>query len=274
MRELRHADLPHVVALIHERTAFYSDEACQVIHGSADRIVFSAEAVKTAAVCAFPKFRDALVAPQGLLRPAFGQGDKRAARREVREGLGLPANTRIVFNCGTRDTRKGLLFVQLAARVSAQCAEPVHFVWLGGDDRQTEFTKFVQHDLTLLRLRSSVSLVTETADPERYFLAADIFCLTSRDDPFPCVVHEAMACTLPIVVFDGAGGASEAVAGGCGIVVPYLAIDGMARVVNSVLERPSDFAAMGEMAARRVRSVYRFADYAQRILDVCDELQT
>lgn len=274
MQELRYADLPHVVALVHGRVAFYSDEACQVLHRGADRIVFPAEAVKTAAVRDFPQFRDALVAPQGLLKPAFGQGDKNAARREVREELGLPANTRIVFNCGTRDTRKGLdLFVQLAARVTSQTAMPVHFVWLGGDDRQTEFTKFVQHDLTLLKLRSRVSLVTETADPERYFLAADVFCLTSRDDPFPCVVHEAMACALPVVVFDDAGGAGQAVAGGCGMVVPYLDIDGMARLINAVLERPSDFTAMGEMAARRVRSVYRFADYAQRFLDVCNELQ-
>jgi glycosyltransferase involved in cell wall biosynthesis len=149
----------------------------------------------------------------------------------------------------------------------------VHFVWVGGDDQLTELIKYVRHDLALLALGSSVSFVAETTDPERYFLAADVFALTSRDDPFPCVVHEAMACALPIVVFDGAGGAKEAVADGCGIVLPYLDIDGMARVVSSVVEKPSDFAAMGERAERRVRLVYRFSDYAQRILDLCNELQ-
>jgi glycosyltransferase involved in cell wall biosynthesis len=197
-----------------------------------------------------------------------------APRAKLREELGLHADTKIVLCCGVRSARKGIdLFVQLAARVSSRSTAPVHFVWVGGDDQPTESTKYLQHDLALLDLGSSVSLVAETADPERYFLAADVFALTSRDDPFPCVVHEAMACALPVVVFDGAGGAREAVADGCGIVVPYLDIDAMARIVNAVLEKPSDFAAMGEKAERRVRSVYRFSDYAQRILDLCNELQ-
>ena len=274
MQELRHAELPHILALVHERVTYYGDEVCRSLLRTADQIVFPSDAVKAAAVRALSRFREAPVIPQGLLGPEFGRGDKRAARREVRKELGLLADTRIILGCGSRGPRKGVdLFVQLAARVSSHSTVPVHFVWLGGDGIVTEYTQFVQHDVTLLDLASNVSLVAETADPERYFLAADAFSLTSRDDPFPCVIHEAMACALPIVVFDGAGGASEAVADGCGIVVPYLDIDGMARVVRSVLERPSDFAAMGQKAEQRVRSVYRFADYARRILDVCNELQ-
>jgi glycosyltransferase involved in cell wall biosynthesis len=167
--------------------------------------------------------------------------------------------------------RKGTdLFVQLAARVRSQSTKAVHFVWLGAGDEQ--FSKFIQHDLALLDLCSTVSLLGETADPERYFLAADAFSLTSRDDPFPCVIHDAMACALPIVVFDGAGGAKEAISEGCGIVVPYLDIEAMARTITSILETPSKFAEMGENADRRVRSVYRFSNYAERILDICAAL--
>ena len=271
---LRNVDLPHILALVHERMTLYDGEACRILHGTADRVVFPSEAVRADAARALPRFRDAEVVSQGLLRPQFGRGDKNAARTEVRRKLGLPVEAKIVLGCGTRDLRKGFdLFVQLAARIRSQVAAPVHFVWLGGDGRPTELTKYVQHDMALLDLASRVSLVAETRDPERYFLAADVFALTSRDDPFPCVVHEAMACALPIVVFDGAGGAREAVADGCGIVVPYLDNEALARVVGSMLERPSDFAAMGEKAERRVRSVYRFPDYARRILEICNELQ-
>jgi Glycosyl transferases group 1 len=275
MRELRSAGLPRIVGLVHERLALQGDETRQALLSCADRVVFPAEAVKAAAVCIAPSFRDAQVAPQGLLVPDFGRGDMQAARASVRQELGLPADTRIVLGCGTRIPRKGLdLYVQLASRVRSQGTVPAHFVWLGGDNQVTDFTMFVQHDIAVLDLSSKVSLVPQTTGPERFFLAADVFALTSRDDPFPCVVHEAMACALPIVLFDGAGGAGEAVAGGCGIAVPYLDIDRMAGVAISMLERPSDFAAMGKKAEQRVRSAYRFSDYARRILDICHAVQT
>jgi glycosyltransferase involved in cell wall biosynthesis len=274
MRELRRAGISNIVTLIHERVTHYSPEACRTLQLNADRIVFPAHAVKAAAVQAYPEFRDALVASQGLLDPAFGQADRQAARRGVRERLGLTPETRIVFSCGVREPRKGFdLFLQLAARVIPQAPSPVHFVWLGGDERVNEFTRFFYHDLALLGLGGHVSVVPDTADPEPYFLAADAYALTSRDDPFPCVMLEAMACALPVVAFAGAGGAGEVLSEGCGIMVPYLDVDAMTRHVRSILEQPADFAAMGTKAERRVRSAYRFTDYAGQILDLCAELQ-
>jgi glycosyltransferase involved in cell wall biosynthesis len=274
MRELRSAHLPYIITLIHERLALYDEEVCKAIFLNSDRIVFPADAVKAAAVRALQQFQEAKVIPQGLLSPEFGQSDKTAARKQVRERLGLRADSKIVLSCGTRIPRKGLdLFVQLAARVRSQSTASVHFVWLGGHDESSEFMQYVQHDLTVLDLHSTVSLVPAETNPECYFLAADAYVLTSRDDPFPCVVHEAMACALPVVVFNGAGGASEALADGCGIVVTYLDVESMARSVSAILEHPAEFAAMGEKAERRVRSAYSFSDYARRILDVCNEVR-
>jgi glycosyltransferase involved in cell wall biosynthesis len=274
MGELRRAGIPHIVSLVHERMSRYGDEPALLLHGNADRIIFPARAVQQAAARAYPQYGDAHVVPQGLLKDGFGRGDKAAARRAVRDELELAADTKIVLGCGVREPRKGLdLFVQLAARLQSPTAVPVHFLWVGGDDSPTEFKHFVRHDIALLGLGASVSLVAETADPERYFLGADVYALTSRDDPFPCVVHEAMACALPVVAFDGAGGAGEALADGCGIIVPYLDLDAMEGHLRSVLARPADFAAMRENAERRVRSVYRFTNYARRILGICEELR-
>ncbi len=272
--ELRRAGVPRIGSLVHERLSRYAAEPAGLLHANADLVIFPAQAVKQDAVRAYPEYRDADVIPQGLLNDAFGRSDKAAARRAVRAELGLGADTRIVLGCGVRAPRKGLdLFVQLAARVRARSTAPLHFLWLGGDGRPTQFKFFVEHDIALLGLGASVSLVAETTDTERYFLAADVYALTSRDDPFPCVVHDAMACALPVVGFSDAGGAGEALADGCGIMVPYLDLDAMAHHIATLIERPADAAAIGEKAERRVRTQYRFADYARRILAICGEPQ-
>ncbi len=267
---LREAGMPHLVSLVHERVVHYSAEVWQSIHRLSDRILFPAQAVKAATSAAFPEFADALVVPQGLLEPEFGRGDRTLARAEIRSRLGLAQDTAIVLGCGTQDQRKGIdLFLQLAARVRARVKRKVHFVWIGAKQRDTYFSRFVDLDLSLLNLHANVSIVGEVLDAESYFLAADAFALTSRDDPFPCVVHEAMACAVPIVAFDGAGGAKEALADDCGILVPYLDLEAMADSLISILKRPARHAAMGRRAETRVRSIYRFSDYAERIRQIC-----
>src|SRR5205807_5949255 len=130
----------------------------------------------------------------------------------------------------------------------------VHFIWLGAEQSAYPVRRLMELDISLLKLSSTVSLLGEVTDPEPYFLAADAFALTSRDDPFPCVIHEAMACRLPIVVFEGAGGAKEAISDGCGMVVPYLDVDSMVRSLTSVIEDPSAYAGMGQRAELRVRA--------------------
>jgi len=48
------------------------------------------------------------------------------------------------------------------------------------------------------------------------FATADLFFLSSREDPFPTTVLEAMAYGLPVVGFAGTGGVEEQICGGRG----------------------------------------------------------
>lgn len=273
VRALRTAGVPHVVSLVHERLLRYPGMVCQSVLRNADSVVFPALAVQQAAVAAHPSFEDSIVLPQGLLDPQFGSGDRVAARQLVRRQLGIAEDAAIVLGCGAWHLRKGNdLFVQLAARVRSRTSQPVHFVWLGTRGEDVQYAEFIAADVASLGLISSFSLVDEVANPEPYFLAADVFVLTSRDDPFPCVVHEAMACALPVVTFDGSGGAPEALADECGIVVPYLDVEAMADSVTSIASTPWRYSAMGLRAQARVRTTYRFADYAERLLQVCESV--
>jgi glycosyltransferase involved in cell wall biosynthesis len=269
----RAAGVPHLISLVHERVIHYTSDIWRSIRENSDHVVLPADAVKAATTVVQPQFRDAYVIPQGLLAPEFGRGNRNAAHRVVREQLGLSPDTLLILGCGSQNMRKGTdLFVQLAARVCAQSRRKIHFLWVGAKEPNSVFSRLVELDISLLNLKSTVSLLDEVSVSEPYFLAADAFVLTSRDDPFPCVVHEAMACALPVFIFDGSGGAKEAIAHDCGIVVPYLDIETMAGALISALENPGRSGDMGRRAEERVRSVYRFSDYAKRIWDVCESV--
>jgi hypothetical protein len=97
------------------------------------------------------------------------------------------------------------------------------------------------------------------------YAAADVYALTSREDPFPSAVLEAMASGLPIVVFENSGGIVELVRNAGGISVPYLDVEAMARELASLL---CDSAAASEIGASMARSIGSKFDFAHYCADV------
>ncbi|GAB4016024.1 glycosyltransferase family 4 protein [Spirosoma koreense] len=157
------------------------------------------------------------------------------------ETLGLPANALIVGGCGNAEWRKGNdLFVNLARQVidqaSAEPMAPVHFVWVGvplgslRDDLLLDSQK--------AGLADRVHLIPPTPDVLRYMSRFDVFVLCSREDPYPLVVFEAGLCGVPVVCFDGAGGAPELIESDGGFVVPYLDLTTMSDRVLTLLRQP------------------------------------
>jgi glycosyltransferase involved in cell wall biosynthesis len=121
-------------------------------------------------------------------------------RREYR----IPSEAAVVVGAGTVDWRKGAdLFVQLACEVRRRTREPVHFIWVGGDLRSADWER-VRSD----RDRAGadhVHFIGVKPDPYPWFALADVFALTSREDPFPLVCLEAAALGKPIVTYRNGG---------------------------------------------------------------------
>lgn len=122
----------------------------------------------------------------------------------TRRQLRIPADAAVVVGSGTVDWRKGAdLFVQLATEVRRRTREPVHFVWVGGDLTSIDWER-VRSD----RDRTGadhVHFVGVKPDPLPWFAMADVFALTSREDPFPLVCLEAAALGTPIVTYRNGG---------------------------------------------------------------------
>ncbi len=269
--ELYRLGIP-VVFLIHELPSSYEATDYQSVYDCSQKIYFPIEAVRDAANARLPVPAGKVeVLPQGLLDPAFGTRiDRPAARHKIREEMGLPRDAFLVLGCGTLDLRKGIDHFAGVARTMLgrnKLRRPVHFVWLGEGDRWTHSPyHYTMLDVEKTPARGHIHFVGERQNVEPWFVGADAFLLTSRVDPFPCVIHEAMAARLPVITFDQNGGAAAAVAEGAGLVVPF----GDYATASSTLEMLASQPPLADMiraaALQRVHNKYRFDHYANRLI--------
>ncbi len=102
------------------------------------------------------------------------------------------------------------------------------------------------------------------ANHEKYMVGADVFLMSSRQDPYPCVVQEAMASALPVITFAGSGGTTEMVAGGGGVVCPYGDIEAVAKAIF-VYSKNSEKCLTDGQAGQAIASQMSFAEYYQFI---------
>jgi O-antigen biosynthesis protein len=123
--------------------------------------------------------------------------------------------------------------------------------------------------LDVLGLSSKVHFLGLVKDPEVYashVAAADIFLMTSREDPFPSVVLDAMAVGIPVVGFQDAGGFADLLAQGAGLLAPYEDRAAMADAVMSLIRQPAQARVMGETGQRIIYDQFQFRDYVYDLL--------
>jgi glycosyltransferase involved in cell wall biosynthesis len=162
-----------------------------------------------------------------------GAGAKSAI--EIRTELGIGADEFVVAGCGNAEVRKGAdLFVLLARECAVRTqAGKVAFVWVGPVGN-TLANNYYIHDIQKLGLAGQVRFVGQVENPHPILAACDLFCLPSREDPFPLVMLEAGALGKPTLAFCGSGGAEEYCRKGGGFLAPYLDIRGMADCIESL----------------------------------------
>lgn len=173
----------------------------------------------------------------------------------LRRQFGIPEDALTVTACGTCDLRKGAdLFAPLIAtlRQRWQGDRPLHGLWIGkSSDRNMQ--AILTQDIRRLGLQHHLTFTGELADPQGLLATSDVFCLMSREDPFPLAMLEAAALAKPVVCFAGSGGAGEFAAFGGGSAVPYLDIPAMVETCLGLLRDPARRAEMGRRGAESVR---------------------
>lgn len=190
-------------------------------------------------------------------------------RDQIRGALDIPADALMVLGVGFADLRKGIdLFISTAKEaVGLLQTADIYFVWLGTAP-DSESIKWLKHDLEKTDLLKRVRFVSSSVTPQDYYAAADIFFLSSREDPFPNVVLEAMSHGLPVVVFDGSGGAAEAIDSDSGRMVPYLDVGAAAKAIVELCQDGVLRQNLGRAARERIQCGFGKKEFKSRWLEL------
>jgi glycosyltransferase involved in cell wall biosynthesis len=262
---LKHAGL-RCVSLIHEMPSVIEqhglEAAARAIARDADLVVFPAAIVaeRFARFATVAAERTA-IRPQGLYkRNRYRDAAARQrARLGLRTRLGLPEAARVVLGVGYADQRKGIdLFVAAGLRLMG--AEPnLAFVWLG--HREGQMRRRLEDLVDDAGMSGRFLYPGMDPDTDEYYAGADVLALTSREDPFPSVVLEAMDAGIPTVLFEGTGGCGDLVADGYGIAVTAFDVAAYASALAGLLDRSDEAARMGARGAQIVQSRFGFHRY-------------
>lgn len=262
-----------VISLIHELPGIlksYSLESdAAAIATQADNIVFASDTVRTGFE-AFTgrKLSNAHIRPQGLYlrNPYRAETSRQSVRASVRQELGLPADAKIVICVGYADHRKGIdLFVDIVSALAAR-SPSVYGLWVGHHEPGVMGQQ--QSRIAKAGIAHRFGFTGLVDEPQRYYSAADVYALTSREDPFPSVVMEAFDAGIPVVGFKGAGGFEDLLTRSGGALVPAFDTGKFADAVSEFLSNPVRSRNVGDQGRSIVERELNFRHYAFDLLDL------
>ena len=269
VRDLKNANISSI-SLVHEMKnvilQYNLQKSLKLIAENAEKILFPSTVVEED----FKEFASlnpekSLILPQGLFRINKYKNKKENARKRLREELSVSEDAFIVLNIAYGDQRKGIdIFVQTGLEVLSK-GYKIHFVW-GGHYDKTMFAK-VQEILEHTKYKTFFHFTGFLEEIDYFYAGSDIFFLSSREDPFPSVVMDAMNVGLPVIGFKGAGGFGELLSNEQGILVEYLNEHQAADVIVDLYEDKNYYQKISEKAKGRIEQDYDFSKYVQRLID-------
>lgn len=257
------------ISMIHEMEQVIHQYSCEkqlsLINKYASKIVFASNYVKSSVDNIEQIIPEkSVIAPQGmfLVNTYLTQRDK--IRHEIRQRYGLRNDSRIVLGVGYGYRRKGTdIFLKMAIKMCTLDSR-IAFMWVG--DLDTEMQGFASNLLEKATCSKQIILAGSQQDLMRYYTAADIFTLTSREDPFPSVVMEALYSYLPVIAFDGGGGYVDIISDKNGCLVPMENADMMMSEIEKLVNTPDLLMQKGKQAHQTITQRFNFISYIGKLL--------
>ncbi len=210
------------------------------------------------------------IKPQGLYTKRDDKLNKVESKNKICEKLGIPSDSSIILGCGYADLRKGIdKFISTADEVvNVRGKDNIHFVWLGDSDSIVE--QWMKHDISILNLKHNFHFVAYDPQPLDIFAAADVFLLTSREDPFPTVVLMALDNGTPVISFNKSGGVPELMDKVDVKSIPYLNASKMADEAIRIIENETERQVISSKGIELIEQEYDHNSYVARLIEILE----
>ena len=259
-----------VTMLVHELPRLLREKqlivSARVAAQVVDNLIFAAPFVKEQYLLELGLTRDGgiFILAQGIYHRIE---TSRSARTELRKELGVVKHQRLVVGIGYADLRKGFdLFLNLWRLSNGPETQILHFCWVGGID--PTLATSLETDIEDAERTGTFHMAGYRSDVSKFLSAADAFVLTSREDPFPTVVLEALSAGLPVMAFERAGGIPDLLRDSpLGHVLPYADTSAMALRLRSLIRNPP--ATSVRMQAREwIEQRFDFDSYVSKLMQI------
>jgi glycosyltransferase involved in cell wall biosynthesis/GT2 family glycosyltransferase len=263
------------ISLIHELPGVIAqyglEGAIKAIAEHAKRVVFASDEIRSG----FERFAalredQVLIRAQGLYKRNRLANDagRRLARKTLRGNLGIATEAQVVLGVGYADLRKGVdLFVEIGQRMMR--ANPqLHFVWVGHPDLSLQ--PLLDSAIDDSGFAARFHFVGRDPETDIYYAGADLYALTSREDPYPSVVMEAFEAGIPVVGFAGTGGLDSLIQKISGGLAPKEDCGAFAALSGALLADRQRLKSFGELGMNFIAEERSFRHYVFDLLDALD----
>jgi UDP-glucose:(heptosyl)LPS alpha-1,3-glucosyltransferase len=170
-------------------------------------------------------------------------------RKAARQELGLPNDEIMILLVGNNFKLKGVPLLIRALPALRRISASFRLVVVGRGRRAP-----CERLARKLGVGDLVHFAGSTPQPEKYYAAADIFCLPSYYDPCANALLEALACGLPAVTSTSNGSGEILTPGREGYAVPFGDVPQLARRIGEFFNRERREAA--SLAARALAEAH------------------
>ena len=194
----------------------------------------------------------------------------------IKEKLGIVGqeNFKVLVASGLVQMRKGVdLFIYVAAYTKKMSNKRYKFIWVGDGfepDNDLNYSLWLKREIKHLGLEKDFIFLEHQKDLGVIFGLADIFCLTSRMDPFPNVVIDAMEANLPIACFDNTSGIAEFLKenNAESIVADYLDTYQLAQKIIEFLEEDKPKSNKNSLLVEEKLNFNNYIDFLEEQIDL------
>jgi glycosyltransferase involved in cell wall biosynthesis len=258
------------ISLVHELPGiirqYHIEQHAQELAGYAHKVVFPSTFVEGKFATITPISPEKVVISAQGLYAQIQAANKAEAKIKLRQRLNLPVEAKIALGVGYADLRKGIdLFIEIAKQ-SVDADQDIYFVWVG--DLDVSLKDQIAEAVAVINRPQNLIFIPFQKEINEFYAGADVYLMTSREDPFPSVVLEAMAAATPVIGFADAGGFVDILTPETGAVVPYLDTNRMAEKLWEWMSSPDVLVELGQNGVALIKQKYKFLDYMYQLLSL------